>query len=77
MSEEAKRWRKRYNRTGCLYAEVTNNGNRYARGCGLVRSYKARFVAEFVYHGRRYRMRSTNELNCKLWLMDMRARYAE
>lgn len=57
--------------------EYCNPGNAYRRGVGRVKNWKARWVAEISYHGKRYRMRSTNVNNCEAWLADMRVKFSD
>lgn len=69
-------------RTGCIYSEMTTDGYRKGRGCGELTNYgygrvysKFRWVAEIVYHRKRYRFRSTNYNNVRAWLDDMVERF--
>lgn len=63
---------------GCIYSELHNKGNgrgsgstgcRYVRGVGRV-SYR-RWVCVIVYHGKRYRCRSTDLRKVERWREDM------
>lgn len=63
-------------RTGCIYSEQNNPGLRRGRGGSELHVYgtpskRLRWVAEIVYHGHRYRFRSTNYNNVRRWLDDM------
>lgn len=65
-------------RTGTIYSEITTDSHRKGRGCGALTNVgfgkiysKFRWVAEIRYHGKRYRFRSTNYNNVRLWLDDM------
>lgn len=65
-------------RKGCIYSEFTNKGNhslRYVRGSKPV--ICARWVAEIQVHGKRYRFRSTNLMNVRMWLDDMVSKYGD
>ena len=76
-------------RKGCIYSEVRNNlgkghnmsngsgGGTLRRGVGFVPSTYYRWVAEISYHGRRYRLRSTNFANVQSWLQAMSERFSD
>lgn len=71
-------------RKGCIYSEYHNKGKHYKagtggavlrKGVGLVRGTCMRWVAEFSYHGHRYRCRSYNYSRVETWLRDMQEKY--
>lgn len=59
------------NRTGCIYAEITNSGL-YVRGQTI---RKNRYVGELMVARKRFRFRSTSYANVKRWLDDMIEKY--
>jgi hypothetical protein len=72
-------------RRGCIYTELHNHGRkrrggssdgnrssaRLVRGVGMKRSYGYRWVAEIMYHGKRYRCRSYSYNVVRDWLDGM------
>lgn len=75
-------------RKGCIYEEEQRNyKGRVSRGCGTqgrlvkgvgwVSQTRRRWVAEIVYHGKRFRFRSTDFENVRSWLRAMSDRYSD
>lgn len=73
-------------RTGCIYQEVQRNTGhgtgefsavRYVRGVGAVRGGRLSWVAEIIYHRKRYRFRSTNLDNAQHWLSMMSEKFSD
>lgn len=74
-------------RTGCIYAEVTNDGRhrseggmssvRYVRTVGMVPGRKHRWVGEISINGKRHRFRSTNRMNVVFFIREMVMKYGE
>lgn len=75
-------------RTGTIYTEVHNHGRRSGgsqdgnrssmrrvRGVGMQRCYGYRWVAEIMYHGKRYRCRSYDYSRVRAWLDQMCDRF--
>ena len=70
--------KRRYVRTGCVYCEFTNRGRtspRFARGSRPERMF--RYVGEITVRGKRFRFRSTNLNNVRLWVDSMVKRHED
>lgn len=88
IRKQEERHRRGRKRTGTIYTELHNRGqkrnsgggnsvsSRPVKGVGLVQSYKYRWVAEIMYHGKRYRCRSSRYETVRAWLDEMISRFS-
>lgn len=75
-------------RRWCIYEEEQRNykgraqsgrgtQGRLMKGVGWVSHKRRRWVAEISYHGKRFRFRSTDFDNVRIWLNAMSDRYSD